>query len=81
MKVIQQLSSGPAVELPGAITGTKAQLHHEASPGVFVHVSLTPGHLAFTHSDQQVAISMDALLAAVREQAPGFAIVQPQSAR
>ena len=81
MKVIQQLNSSPAVEVPGVITGTKAQLHHEASPGVFVHISLTPDQLAFTHSDQQVAISIDALLAAVRQQAPGFAVVQPKSAK
>lgn len=81
MKVLKTLTAAPAIEEPGVITGTRAQLHHEVSAGVFVHISLTPSHLAITHSDQQFAVPIESLLSLVRSQSPGFAVVKPTVAK
>lgn len=73
MKTITKIESTTVEELPRNVTGTRAQLHHEPSPGLFVHVSLTPDLLAFTCGDQQVAFTIAGLLDHVRTLQPGFA--------
>lgn len=77
MKTITKIESTKVEELPRNVTGTRAQLHHEPSPGLFVHVSLTPELLAFTCGDQQVAFTIAALLDHVRTLQPGFAQPAP----
>ena len=73
MRIIKKIDPTLRVELAPKVTGTRAQLHHEASPGLFVHVSLMPDLLAFTCGDQQVAFTIADLLDHVRTVQPGFA--------
>lgn len=74
MKILQDITARRVEESPKTIGGTRAQLHMEPAPGVFVHVSLTADLLVFTHDGQQVAFPVAALLQAAQQHEPALGL-------